>query len=61
MYGVPRAQVWAGTVVGVVGEGTPPLVDIDLLVLGAHLDALRAAAAAFDLVIRGERDNLATL
>ena len=45
------SRVRASTVVGVVGEGTPPLVDVDLLVLEAHLDALRAAvAAAFDLV-----------
>ena len=56
------SRVWAGAVVGVVGEGTPPLVDVDLLVLGAYLDALRTVAAvAFDLVIRGERDNLAAL
>ena len=52
----------ASNVVGVVWDGTPPLVNVDLLVLGAHLDVLRAAvAAAFDLVIRGERDNLAAL
>ena len=52
----------ASNIVGVVWDGTPPLVDVDLLVLGAHLDARRAAVtAAFDLVIRGERDNLAAL
>ena len=56
------SRVWAGAVVGVVGEGTPPLVDVDLLVLGAHLDALHATILdAFDLVIGGERDNLAAL
>ena len=56
------SRVRDGAVVGVVGEGTPALVDVDLLDLGAHLDALRATvAAAFDLVIGGERNNLAAL
>ena len=39
------SRVRAGAVIGVVGEDTPSLIDVDLLVL----DALRAAVlAAFD-------------